>query len=281
MKITKLYSGFELAEGPLYINSANYLVWVDIEGYTIHYYNELTQKKEYFSFDAHVGCVVWYKENIVVCAVGQSLVYFDLKVKVIIKTIRIFDDKRLRFNDGKCDKYGNLWIGTMAIYYDYETSKNLGSLYCIKNDVVIKEYKNFSIPNGLDWIDNYFFHIDTADNTLYRYEVIDECVLKNKIAFISDFEASPDGMTIDKDHNFWVALWGGKKVVCYSYKTQKIIEELQFEDPFISCVTFGGEKYNTLFITSAKNKNNKGSLYKVETNYIGKAPNKYKGNLNV
>jgi len=279
MKIIKLFTGFKLAEGPIYLNSLNTLVWVDIEGCKIHFYNEYTKIKDSFSFEEMVGCVLPYKGSIIVCAVGQSLVYFDLKNKEILKTVKIFDNEKLRFNDGKCDKDGNLWIGTMAKDYDDKISKNLGSLYCIKDDIVIKKYDDFSIPNGLDWIENYFFHIDTPENTVYRYEVSDGYILKNKIPFLTDFEASPDGMTIDKDNNFWIALWGGKKVVCYSYKTKAKIDEIHFDDLYTSCVSFGSKNYASMFVTSAKDKNHEGSIYKIKSKYQGKEPNTYKGTL--
>ena len=279
MEILKLFSGFELAEGPIYIEKAHILVWVDIDGCKIHFYNEETKIKDEFVFEDNVGCVVPYKDKTVVCAVGQSLIYFNLEDKEILKTVKIFDDKRLRFNDGKCDKFGNLWVGTMDKKYDEVKSKNLGSLYCIKNDLVINKYDNFSIPNGLDWIDTYFFHIDTPTKTVYRYEVKDECILQNKTPFLFDFKSSPDGMTLDRDNNFWIALWGGKKVVCYSYKTKTLIDEISFDDNFISCVSFGSDKFDSMFVTSAKEENKKGSIYKIKTKYRGKAPNRYNGTL--
>lgn len=279
MKITKLFSSFTLAEGPVYISEINTLVWVDIDEGKVHFYDEQSKIKDSFNFKEPVGCIVPYKDKIIVCAVKNTLKYFDIESKTILKSVEIFDNPKLRFNDGKCDKYGNLWIGTMAIDYKDEESKNLGSLYCIKKDKIIREYKNFSIPNGLDWFNDFFFHIDTSDNTLYKYEVKDECNLENKEAYLTDFEASPDGMTLDCDNNFWIALWGGKKVICISSTSKKRIDEIYFDDIHTSCVSFGSVDYDTLYVTSAEQNTHKGSIYKIETKYRGKSPNKYLGTI--
>ena len=57
-------------------------------------------------------------------------------------------------------------------------------------------------------------------------------------------------MTIDVEENLWVALWGGGKVVCLS-PDGRLISELALPVSQPTSLAFGGEKYESLFITSA------------------------------
>jgi sugar lactone lactonase YvrE len=277
--VVKLYCDFKLAEGPVYIKDIDTLVWVDIDGCELHYFNFITNKKDSFHFEKKIGAVVPFKKNLVICAVGDSLIYFDLIHKKILKSVKIFKNDLLRFNDGKCDKYGNLWIGTMALDFNGDSSKNIGSLYCIKKDKVVAEYKNFSIPNGMCWIDDNFFHIDTDKKTLYKYDVENQYKLTNKESYITNFDASPDGMTLDDRNNFWIALWGGNKIVCYDSKSKKEIDEIYFDNKFITCPTFGLENHDYLFVTSAMDEKHSGAIYMLKTKYRGVPPYKYNGQI--
>lgn len=277
MKIEKIATGFNLAEGPLYLEDSQTLMWVDIINKNIFSYSENTKEIKSFQFDNFVSAIVPFKENIVICTVTNYIYYFDLINFSILKKVKIFEDNRLRFNDGKCDKYGNLWVGTMAKNQESNNIKNCGSLYCIKKDQVINEFLNFTIPNGLDWKNNYFFHTETADKTIYKYEIKNEKQLLNKEPFLNNFKFYPDGMSLDSNNNLWIALWGGSKIICVNLETKQIIDEIYFEEQNVSCLCFGGKNYKTIYVTTAKDDYHLGSLYKIETSYMGIKPNKYKG----
>lgn len=276
MKATKEYSNYYLCEGPVYMEELSSLIWVDIKGCSVHLFNYITEEKKEYILPDCVGAVVPYSKTVVVCCVGDSLCYLNLESGFIDKTIKVFDNIDLRFNDAKCDKYGNLWVGTMCRDFDKNNSKGRGSLYCIKDDVVVKEYKNLTIPNGMDWDGNYFYHIDTFDSIIYRYQVEEEINLTHKEIFIK-MDALPDGMCLDENNNIWTALWGSGKVVCISTKNKKIIDEILIEESNASCVSFGNKDYKTIYISSGCDERIlNGSLYKVESNYKGRKPNKYK-----
>jgi sugar lactone lactonase YvrE len=272
----KKYTDFKLCEGPTYIKELDSLFWVDILDCKVHRYNYKTEEKMEYLLPDVVGAIVPYNSTSIVCCVGDSLCYLNVKTGKIEKTVKIYDNPLLRFNDAKCDKYGNLWAGTMCRDFSAGNPKGKGSLFCIKNDVVVKEYKDFTIPNGMDWDGNIFYHIDTYDSTIYKYIVEDEVKLTSKQEFIK-MEESPDGMTLDADKNIWTALWGSGKVICISTKTKEIIEEIEVDTANSSCVSFGEKDYKTIYISSGGNDGlSNGSLYTVRSNYSGKKANRYK-----
>ena len=111
----------------------------------------------------------------------------------------------LRYNDGKCDQYGNLWVGTMAIDQGRPGTQGCGSLYCIQNGQVAAEYPGYTIPNGLDWNEDgsVFYHIDTSRQSVDAYTVTDQVRLSNRrsVIVIPQEDGNPDGMCADEHGN--------------------------------------------------------------------------------
>ena len=60
------------------------------------------------------------------------------------------DDPTMRMNDGKCDRHGRFWAGTMA--YDEAAPAGLGKLYRLDPDLSVEVMVDrVSISNGIDW----------------------------------------------------------------------------------------------------------------------------------
>ena len=62
---------------------------------------------------------------------------------------------------------------------------------------------------------------------------------------------TPDGMSIDKNGNLWVAHYGGYGIYCWSPKTGEIIDRIKLPVRDTTSCCFGGENLNYLLVTSA------------------------------
>jgi sugar lactone lactonase YvrE len=74
-----------------------------------------------------------------------------------------------RYNDGKCDRRGRLWISSM----DMGTAVNRGSLFRVEADGSWEKMDSgFTVPNGLGWSpDNTrMYFTDTFRRTIYEYD---------------------------------------------------------------------------------------------------------------
>jgi len=263
----------QLGEGCVWDEEAKIIYYVDIEGYTIYGYSiEKGESFELYIGD-YVGTIVLDNQGNIIAAVRNKLIYIDVATRESQEIFRLFDSDLLRCNDGKCDKYGNLWLGTMAIDQAGSKAKNAGSLYCIKQGEVIAQYNDFTIPNGLAWNarGDQFYHIDTVTQCIFVYDVLDEGIITNKKILISvdKNDGSPDGMCIDESGNLWVAMWGGGKVICYSGSDGNKLSEILMPSTNVTCCTFGGDHMDILFITSARDDDgNLGGLYSVKLDHI-------------
>jgi sugar lactone lactonase YvrE/DNA-binding IclR family transcriptional regulator len=158
-----------------------------------------------------------------------------------------------RFNDGKCDRRGRLWAGTLAI----DTTPGQGRLWRIGAGGDVKEMdRGFHVANGLGWSpDNRtFYFTDTAKHTIYAYDFdLDSGEVANRRVFVAvpEDEGRPDGLTVDAEGFLWVAHWDGWCVTRYDPegKVERVIN-LPVPRP-TSCV-FGGPDLQTLYVTSAR-----------------------------
>jgi len=158
-----------------------------------------------------------------------------------------------RFNDGKCDRKGRLWAGTLAI----DTTPGQGSLWRLDPGGKVHEMdRGFHVSNGLGWSpdDRLFYFTDTAKQTIYVYDFDSETgAIENRRVFVTvpESEGKPDGLTIDAEGFVWSAHWDGWCVTRYDPDghVERVIN-LPVPRP-TSCV-FGGADLQTLFVTSAR-----------------------------
>lgn len=231
---------------------------------------------------ARTGCLVFHREGGFVAAVTDRLEWNrpnGTRRELLRQTHR----GPMRYNDGKCDRYGNLWVGTMAIDQSWPGAEGGGSLYCVKEGRVAAEYTGYTIPNGLEWNadGSVFYHIDTPRQRVDAYTVSDGTRLTGRrtVITIASEEGSPDGMCADENGNLWIALWGGGKVVCHDPADGRRLEEVRVPEPYVSCCCFGGADGRELFITTAKDKAGAGGqLYRVRTGVRGGKRYLYGGN---
>ena len=259
-------TGLQLGEGCIWDQARNKVHFVDIEGFTIYSYSLHDKTLEAFNMGDYVGCIALNDQGDLIAAVRNKIIRLNLSTGMQEPVMQISLPAHIRFNDGKLDPYGNLWVGTMAIDQNHPKAQGAGSLYCIKEGRVISKYDGFTISNGLVWnpSGDKFYHIDTPAQKIDVYDVVEEGVLSNKktAVFIDEKEGAPDGMCMDGRGQLWVAMWGGGKVQCYDPGTGAKIKEVQVPDPNVSCCIIGGGNNNLLFVTTAQDEhNNLGKLY--------------------
>lgn len=269
----------KLGEGTLWVKEHNSIYFVDIKKKKICILNIKNNKKKQIKVNKEVGFLAHVKKNIFILGLQGEIRIQNLKSKKILKSIFTEPNIKLnRTNDGKTDPAGNLWFGTMD---NLERKIEKGSLYKLdKNLILTKVDKNYRITNGPAFLDQYnFYHTDSSKRKIYKIkinkhnQIIDKKIFKT----FSDKEGVPDGMTLDKNKNLWVAHYHGACISVFNNKA-KLIHRIQFPAKNITNCTFGGKNNNELFVTSATKGMNSaelrkyrysGSLFSVKTNSKG------------
>ncbi len=269
----------KLGEGTLWVKDHNTIYFVDIKKKTINCLNIKKNKKKIYRINKEIGFLAHIKNNIFILGLQGEIRIQNLKTKKTFVSIPIESKINLnRINDGKTDIVGNLWFGTMD---NLERKLDKGSLYKLdKNLKLTKVDKNYRITNGPAFLDQFnFYHTDSSKRKIYKIKIDKKDNIINKKIFKKFLpeDGSPDGMTLDKHKNLWVAHYAGACVSVFNHKA-KLIHKINFPAKNITNCTFGGKNNNELFVTTATKGMSRadlrkfrysGSLFSVKTNTKG------------
>ncbi len=156
----------------------------------------------------------------------------------------------MRFNDGKCDPAGRLFIGSMGT----AGQRDAGVLYRVDLDGSVSTVlTGVGISNGIVWSGDTMYYTDTIFGKVYAFDYdTDTGAISGKRTVFETADGLPDGMCMDAAGNVWVALWGGFKAVCFDPCTGAVLHEVKVPVPNVSSVCFGGEGMTTLYITTSR-----------------------------
>ena len=248
-------AGAILGEGPLWEHKSGMLYWVDIEGCRLHRYEPLTGRNRAWEFDGMPGAVIPAKDGRLILAHEKGLMLFD-PVSGETQALGLLEnaDPRLRFNDGKCDPFGNIWIGTM----DKGLAPSAGKLYRIDSRQHIAVMLNgTTVSNGMTWSpDNrYMYYTDSPTRQIWRFDYDRETAAISNRKIVIDIPEElgvPDGMTIDRKGMLWIAHWGGNCVRQWDPGTGEILRTVTVDAPNVTSCCFGGPELDMLYITTAQ-----------------------------
>ena len=158
-----------------------------------------------------------------------------------------------RFNDGRCDRGGRFWAGTMRDGPREPT----GSLYRLDPDGACANLRSgIVIPNSIAWSpdDRVMYFADTYLNTIWAYDFdLATGAMRNERVFAdcSNQPGRPDGSCVDAEGCLWNAEYGGSRVVRHTPggKIDRVIE-VPVSNP--TCCCFGGKDFDTLYISTAR-----------------------------
>jgi sugar lactone lactonase YvrE len=156
-----------------------------------------------------------------------------------------------RFNDGKLDRGGRFWAGTMD---DSERSAS-GALYRLDRDRSWQRLDDgYKVTNGPAFSRDgrRMYHNDSALQTTFIFDLDDAGMPTNRRLFAryGEGEGFPDGMTVDSEDCLWIAFWDGWCVRRFSPEGERL-EEISLPVQRPTSCAFGGEGLGRLYITSA------------------------------
>jgi sugar lactone lactonase YvrE len=245
-----------LGEGSLWDPERKVLYWIDILGQEIHIYNPEDGEDSIYSLTQPVGTLVKRKKGGLVLALQDGIYSFDYCTGVIELMVAL--EKEIpenRLNDGKCDPEGRLWVGSVSYNCDIP---EVGSLYRIDAELKpVKVLDKLTIANGICWASekNEMYYIDSPTREIWQFAydpASGRLSNKSVVVSIPVEEGIPDGMTIDRNDNLWVAHFGGGRVCCYASSNGEKISEILLPVSNVTSCAFGGSDFSELYITTAR-----------------------------
>lgn len=162
-----------------------------------------------------------------------------------------YDQNEMRMNDGKVDRAGRFWFGTM--HEDAVTPA--GRVYRLDaGRGAIEVDQGYAIPNGFAWSpDNRRMYLaDSKESTIFVYDFdVESGEVRNRRVFAKTAPGSmPDGATVDAQGYLWSATVGGSAVKRYAPDGREV-ESVALPVTRPTSVIFGGDDLHVLFITTS------------------------------
>jgi L-arabinonolactonase len=243
-----------LGEGVVWDSRRAVLWWTDIESKRLYRHDWMTRTTREFETPERAGsfALVAGSERLLV-AFETGFAFYDPETRAaewLARPLRAGGG--VRFNDGRVDRHGRFWAGSMR---EDAASGMTGDLYCVgPGGTVQRQLGDVGISNSLctspDGAVLYF--ADTPLRTIWAFPLAADGRLgaRRKLAETHG-EAVPDGSTVDAEGYIWNAQWDGSRVVRYA-PDGRIERTLPIPTRRPTCVCFGGPHLDLLFVTSAR-----------------------------
>jgi len=247
-----LDSGCALGEGPVWDVMEQALYFTNILGKTLNRFDPLTGEHISWAMPEHISCFGLRAKGGAIVALRTGIHLFDFEsgsLEAIADPEA--NDSRTRFSDGKVDRKGRFWAGTMP----YEQFDPICSLYRFDVDGTWEKIQGeLIIANGIGWSpDNQtMYHTDTLASKIFSYDFdIESGSVANRrvLVDVPESDGFPDGLTVDAEGFIWSAKFNGGQVIRYDPEgARERVLRMPVQRP-TSCV-FGGPNLNILYVTT-------------------------------
>jgi sugar lactone lactonase YvrE len=254
-----------LGESPVWHPAEQALYWCDIPGRALNRFDPTSGEHHRWSLDSEPGCCAPLMEGGLLLALRSGLASFDPESggTTPLGVKRPYDPKRERFNDGKADAQGRLWVGT--IYEPRDSAA--AALYRYADGKLDRMADGVTTSNGLAWSPDArtMYWADTPAHTVFAFDferaggaisnqrVFARFPVKAVDQDLASYGGRPDGAAVDTEGGYWVAMYEGARLLRLAPDGAVTREvALPVRCPTMPC--FGGADLKTLYVTTARDK---------------------------
>lgn len=244
-----------LGESPLWDPRRNRLFWIDSLGQKIWSAEADGGDARAWAVPDVIGSIGLCADDRLIAGFGRGFGFVTLADdEAEVEWIGDPEPDRndTRMNDGKVDRQGRFWCGSM----NRDFAATNASLYRLDPDLDWTRVDGgFMVSNGIAFSPDgrRMYFSDSRMDRSHQYDLDPVTgVVSARRAFVdtSAFAGRIDGATVDTAGRYWAALFEGGAVACFSAEGTLL---RRIELP-VSCPTmcsFGGPEMDILFVTSA------------------------------
>lgn len=252
-----------LGEGPVWSPAEKALYWTDVPAYKIHRWTPSTGELRTWQTPEMVTSMSLRAQAGLIVATTTGVDTWDPDTDRHERLVAPEEDlPGNRSNDGKSDRRGRFWFGTMQNNMNPDgtekpMSANSGSLWRIDGDGSHHRMDTeIGISNTVAWSpdDRVMYFGDTLVGIYaYDFDIENGTVADRRVfAKTEDPELGfGDGSTIDAEGFLWNARWDGGCLLRWA-PDGTIDRKVELPCPRVTSAIFGGDDLDILYVTTAR-----------------------------
>jgi len=250
-------------ESPVWSTTEQALYWVDIPAKRLHRWSPADGKEQSWQASQMLACIAQTGNGNWIAAMENGLFAItphadgSLDSRLLASVTHALPG--MRFNDGRCDRQGRFWAGSMLM--DMAAGAPVGAMYRYsagQTEPLTAQLQGFIVPNGLAFSPdgNTLYlsdsHPDVQKIWAFDYDT-DSGTPHNRRLFVdmSKHPGRPDGAAVDAEGCYWIC--GNDAGLIHRFTPEgKLDRSLAVPVKKPAMCAFGGADLDTLFVTSIR-----------------------------
>ncbi|MEN0105204.1 MAG: SMP-30/gluconolactonase/LRE family protein [Pseudomonas sp.] len=247
-------------ESPVWSVAEQALYWVDIPAQRLHRWRASDGQTQSWQTPEMLACIARADDGSWLAGMQSGLFRLSAKENGSLASSPLVTVKHahpaMRFNDGRCDRQGRFWAGTMLL--DMAAGAPVGALYRYSGGEVSLQLTDLIVPNGLGFSPDgrtmYLSDSHPAVQKIWAFDYdTDTGTPHNRRLFVdmNQHLGRPDGAAVDADGCYWIC--GNDAGLVHRFTPQgKLDRSLAVPVKKPAMCAFGGAGLDTLFVTSIR-----------------------------
>ncbi|CAH0222943.1 MULTISPECIES: SMP-30/gluconolactonase/LRE family protein [unclassified Pseudomonas] len=252
-----------VGESPVWSPGDQALYWADIPNKRLYRWSLADASTQSWEADEMLACIAQRADGSWVAGMQSGIFQLTAGNDGRLSGERLVGvshaREQMRFNDGRCDRQGRFWAGSMLM--DMAAGANVGALYrydgtgqatlpVLLDDLIVPNGLGFSPDGRVMYLSD--SHPSVQAIWAFDYD-IDSGTPHNRRLFVdmNDYPGRPDGAAVDADGCYWIC--GNDAGLIHRFTPSGRLDrslEVPVKKP--TMCAFGGANLDTLFVTSIR-----------------------------
>jgi sugar lactone lactonase YvrE len=248
----------QLGEVPIWSVAEQQLYWIDVDGALLHRTDPTDGRTATWPTPETIGSYALVRDAAAaVVALQSGIFHLDLVSGRLEKMFDApFDDRRFRFNDGRCDRRGRFWVGNMPLR-TVAGPEPVGesAFWCVDGPELRLGVGGITVANGIAFAPggDVLYLADRPSWSVLAFAYDEESgTAAERRTFARVPEGMvPDGAAVDEEGGYWIALFRAGLIARF---LPDGTPDRTFRAPMSlpTMVCFGGPELRTLYVTTAR-----------------------------
>ena len=249
-----------VGESPVWSMAEQALYWVDIEAPALRRWSLADGQLTSWATPERIACVALHANGGLIAGMETGVFHVRPGAAGLLDCTLLamvhHPEPGMRFNDGRCDRQGRFWAGTMV--RDMSLARPAGGLYRTDADgLSAPQVQGLVTQNGLafspDGRTMYLSDSHATVQTIWTLPLHDDGTVGERRLFVdmTDLPGRPDGAAVDAEGCYWICANDAGLVHRFT-PDGRLDRSIRVPASKPAMCSFGGPDLDQLFITSIR-----------------------------